>query len=150
MGKMQATAAAAARVARERAVRCRLRRLELAAGRRVTDRDVAEARAALEQAIARSTMAQARLTARLVAQRGSHEAPADRAGLNVAGLAPRDPAALRRKIRKLDLPRVWTAYLGLGGHCSEFELDAFAHAGFDLAGEEIAVLDQAVWELTEF
>lgn len=146
---MQATAAAAAaRVARERAVRCRLRRLELAAGRRVTARDVADARAALEQAIGRSTMAQARLTERLAARRRPDEAPAARPAWSVRG--QRDPAALRRQVRKLALPQVWVTYLGLGGRCSEFELDAFANAGFELTGDELAVLDQAVWELTEF
>ena len=68
----------------------------------------------------------------------------------VPDVPQRDPVALRSKIRTLELGQVWTAYLGLGGHCSQFELDAFTHAALDLGAEEMAVLDQAVWELTEF
>lgn len=148
---MQATAAAAAaRVARERAVGCRLRRIELAAGRRVTVRDVAAAQAALEQAIGRSAMAQARLATRLAATRRPPEEPARWPAWSARGVPQRDPAALRTKIGTLDLSQVWAAYLGLGGHCTEFELDAFAHAALELGGDEIAVLHQAVWELTEF
>jgi hypothetical protein len=147
---MQVAAAAAARVARDRAVQCRLRRIELAAGRRVTERDVAEAQAALEQAIGRSTMAQARLSARLANPRRPRGAPVDSPRWSPGLPAQRDPAVLRTKITKLELSQVWTAYLGLGGHCTEFELDAFAHAALDLDAEEVAVLDQAVWELTEF
>lgn len=145
-----ADAAAAARVARDRAVRCRVRRLELAAGRRVTTRDVADAKAALEQAVERTALAQARLASRLAAGRRPLGASAEQRAWSAPDPAQRDLAALRTKIGKLGRSEVWTTYLGLGGHCSEFELDAFAHAGFDLAAAEIAILDQAVWELTEF
>jgi hypothetical protein len=132
----------AAREAQTRAIQCQLRRAELTEGRPVQLRDVERARQALERAQQRTQRARGRLAElrRRTGARGS--TPAE------AVLYVNEPA-LRTRTKEIGPAAVYPSYLGLGGHCSELELDAFAHGLAGLPVFELHVLSQAVWEITE-
>lgn len=149
---MDSLTSAAARQAAARAAECRQRVDQLANHSRVGPEDVRRARVALRRAIARAAKAQDRYTRR----RSDRPALANR--LREADVAtvisPPSPAcdaaSLRRRAERLDRADLFLTYFSLGGHCTEFELDAFVHAALELPTSELTVLAHALWEMTEF
>lgn len=146
------TSTVAARQAADRAAACRVRLGELAERRRSSSEDVRRAQAALRRAITRAANAQERLS-----QHRPREAPAallvdaDMAGTPTPSpeSTAADVAILREQAQRLDAAQLMLQYFSLGGRCSGFELDAFVHAALELPNGEVAVLSQAVWEMTE-
>lgn len=144
---MQSVAVTAAQAAGARAETCRYRAYELAHHRRTGIADVVRARAALELASQRAAFAQERLHQTQAAYRRRIEM---RAALSRGPTDCLGVAELRMRAREVSLRDLYVAYMSVGGHCDEFELDAFVHSVIELPYGELAILGQAVWELTEF
>lgn len=139
----------AAQAAGNRAVQCHARLAQLAAGQRIVPADVDRARVALLAAGRRASRAQRRLAV----QRRLHQADPEPTSEPFSGVvAVRTPDLDRLRRQALELPQaaLHVDYLGLGGVCSLFELDAFLHGALELPRLEITILAQAVWEMVEF
>jgi hypothetical protein len=139
----------AAQAAGNRAVQCHARLAQLAAGQRIVAADVDRARVALHAAGRRASRAQRRLDVR----RRLHQADPEPTSEPFSGaVAARTTDLARLRREALDLPRaaLHIDYLGLGGVCSMFELDAFLNGALELPRLEITILAQAVWEMVEF
>jgi hypothetical protein len=134
----------AAQAAGERAQQCQRRAAQLASRQPVRPEDVRFAHAALNRAIVREVAARDRLrnsgrpaltNPRLREARGHADLP--------------DPAVLGRRARTIDPDELYETYFALGGWASALDVDAFIHELLELPASEVAVLGQAVWELTE-
>lgn len=155
---MRTELAAAAQAAQARALECRQRTTELADGHRAQAEDVRRARTALEQAVQRTAAAAQRAEAaqrRLAAARSRHSAASGRRIRKHPLVAPVpdapaiDLASLQQRALQVGEQDLYLAYYALGGHCDRLDLDGFIHAVLELPPEEVPVLAQAVWELTE-
>jgi hypothetical protein len=143
------SAAAAARLAENRAADCRARLAQLAERIPIRPEDAQRAKAALHQAIERAERAQRRLEQR----RGQTRSPLCTGRPDPAVLpTPRrtDVVTVRRGASIIGLDQLWPTYLSLGGRCSPIEVDAFLYVGFDLPVGELDLLAHTIWELTEF
>ena len=140
----------AAAAAQTRAAECRERLRQLAHRRRVAIDDVRAARLALERAQHRAELARQRLIeVRLRRLFGPPYRLANRTS-RPADAPPPDLTDLRAVAREMAPEALFAAYFAIGGECSPLELDAFVHAALQLPPDEVAVVVQAVWELTEF
>lgn len=151
---MQYGAITAAQAAGARAETCRWRANELGHHRGVGHADVVRARAALDLAARRAASAQERLYRAQVRYRERIEIAAAASaepgrGVSTPGERPQ-AAEMRARAREISFEALYVAYMSVGGHCDEFELDAFIHSLIELPDGELAILGQAVWELTEF
>jgi hypothetical protein len=130
----------AATVALQRAKECRTRVYELRARLPVTQDDVSRAKRSLELARRRTMAAQMRLVCI-----GGKTVWLD-AGKELGSRL----GELRTFLREGGVGDPYAQFVSLGGQATEFELDAFAHGVADLPATQLAVLDQAVWELRQF
>lgn len=155
---MDSLIATAARQAAARAAECRQRADRLANDRRVGPEDVRRAQVALRQAIVRAAKAHDRYTRRssdrsagLTRFRSEDVATVVSPQSPLSAQAPTcDAAVLRRRSERLDRADLFLTYFSLGGHCTEFELDAFVHSALELPTSELTILAHALWEMTEF
>lgn len=130
---------------------CRRRADELVLRRDSGAADVARAQAALDLATRRAAVAQERLHRTQATYRRRIETRARlRALPSITPVDRTESAELRRRAQAISLGDLYVAYLSVGGHCDEFELDAFIHSVIELPYGELAILAQAMWELTEF
>lgn len=155
---MRTELAVAAEAAHTRALECRQRSADLADGHRVQAEDVRRAKTALEQAIQRTAAAAQRAAAaqgRLAAARSRRPAASGQRIRKHPLVAPLpdapaiDLVSLRQRALQVGEQDLYLAYYALGGHSDRVDLDGFIHAVLELPPEEIPVLAQAVWELTE-
>jgi len=71
-----------------------------------------------------------------------NETPEARFGPDIGGL--------RDYLCHVGVSGPYLHFASLGGEVSEFDLDAFAHALTDLPPTQLAILDQAIWEILQF
>jgi hypothetical protein len=135
--------AGAALSAGRRATECRARLQQLQSRVPMTGSDVEQANAALHAARVRALAASIRAGTRRAATQTE-------AGFRPDLVHVDDRMATLRAMAEsgtVSLAQLSVAYLGLGGSCSSFEVDAFVHGVMRLPRIETILLEQALSEL---